>query len=72
MPLYSLSVQSSATMPGVDQAGHVGLEREVDDVGRLAGLDRARLVAGGAERVLRTRRPRRPEVSLKPGSSVSV
>ena len=36
---------------GIDQAGHVGLEREVDDVGRLAGLDRARLVARGAERV---------------------
>ena len=36
---------------GVDEPGHVGLERQVDDVGGLAGLDRARLIAGGAERV---------------------
>ena len=38
--------------PRVDEPRDVGLEREVDDVGRQAGLDRPRLVAGGAERVL--------------------
>ena len=37
--------------PRVDQTRHVRLEREVNDVGGLAGLDRARLVARGAERV---------------------
>jgi hypothetical protein len=36
---------------GVDQTLHVGLERELDDVGRLAGLDRAALVARGPKRV---------------------
>ena len=33
---------------GVDQAGHVALEGEVDVVGGLARLDRAALVARGA------------------------
>ena len=37
---------------GVDEPGHVGLGGERDDVGLLAGLDGARLVAGGAERRL--------------------
>ena len=34
---------------GVDEPRHVGLGRERDDVGLLAGLDGTRLVAGGAE-----------------------
>ena len=38
--------------PGVDQARHVRLGRERHDVGGLAGLDGARLVAGRAERRL--------------------
>ena len=37
---------------GLDQPGHVGLERQVHEVGGQAGLDRARLVARGPERVL--------------------
>ena len=51
MPLYWFWFQSVGDDAGVDQARHVGLEREVDHVGRLAGLDRAALVAGRAERV---------------------
>ena len=51
IPLYWFWFQSAETMPGVDQALHVGLERELDDVGRLAGLDRTALVAGRSERV---------------------
>ena len=36
MPLYWVLSQLAATMPAFDQPGHVGLERELDDVGRLA------------------------------------
>ena len=35
-PLCSLAFQSSATRPGVDELGHVGLDGEVHDVGRQA------------------------------------
>ena len=52
MPLVSLSFQSFGDDALVDQAGHVGLQREVDLVGLLAGDDGAALVAGGAVRAL--------------------
>ena len=45
MPLYWFWFQSDATIPASTRRVHVGLERELDDVGRLAGLDRAALVA---------------------------
>ena len=48
-PLFGPAFQSSDDDPRLDEAGHVGLDREADDVGLLAGLDGAALVAGGAE-----------------------
>ena len=45
MPLYWSWFQSGRDLAGVDQPGDVRLERERDDVGLLAGLDRAALVA---------------------------
>ena len=51
MPLYWFAVPGRADDVRLDQAGHVGLERELDDVGRQAGLDGAALVARGAVRL---------------------
>ena len=51
-PSYSVSCVVLGDQAGLDQPGHVGLERQVHEVGRQAGLDRPRLVARGAERVL--------------------
>ena len=48
MPLCASAFQSGATSPAFTRRVDVGLERERDDVGRQAGLDRAALVAGGA------------------------
>ena len=48
MPLYWSWFQFGDDQAGLDQPGHVGLEREGDDVGGQAGGDRAALVARGA------------------------
>ena len=50
MPLVALLSHELETRPGLDQLGHVGLEREVDDVGRQAVDHRGGLRARGAER----------------------
>ena len=49
MPLCGVGRPVRRDEPGLDQARHVGRERERDDVGGQAGLDRAALVARGAE-----------------------
>ena len=46
--LVLVGVPVVVDQPGVDEAGDVGLDGEVDDVGLGAGLDLARLVARGA------------------------
>ena len=46
-----LSVPVGRDLSGFDQTDHVAALGEVDDGGGLAGLDRAALVAGGAEGV---------------------
>ena len=51
MPLYWFWFQSERDDAGVDQPRHVRLEREHDDIGRLARFDRAALVTGRSERV---------------------
>ena len=48
MPLVGVDFQSSATSLASTSLLHVGLEREVDDVGLLAADHGAGLVAGGA------------------------
>ena len=48
MPLCSFWFQVSSTWPDFTRRVTSGSTREVDDVGRQAGLDLARLVAGGA------------------------
>ena len=45
---WSVLSQPAATSPALTRRVDVGLEREVDDVGRQAVGDRAALVAGGA------------------------
>ena len=47
-PSVRRRVPVGGDLAGVDEARHVGLGRERDDVGSEAGLDGARLVAGGA------------------------
>ena len=57
MPLYSSWFQSSATSPASTRRVMSRLEREGDDVGRQAGLDRPALLARGAVGLLERRRP---------------
>ena len=52
MPLVVVLVPVLGDLAVVDQAGHVGLEREVHEVGLLAALDGAALVTRGAVRRL--------------------
>ena len=61
MPLCAPAFQSAATMLVLDQPRHVRLEREGDDVGVQAGLDRAALVAGGAVRLVELDSLARPD-----------
>ena len=56
MPFVGTGVPVRLDQAGLDEAQHVGLQREVDEVSRLTRLDRATLVARGAER---GREPRR-------------
>jgi hypothetical protein len=48
-PLVLAVLPGRLDEPGVDEPGHVRLGGERDDVGLLAGLDGARLIAGRAE-----------------------
>ena len=50
-PLLRVGVPVAGDDPVLDQPGDVGRGREGDDVGRLTGVDRAALRAGGAERL---------------------
>ena len=70
-PLCALAAQSSDDEPGLDQARHVGLEREGDDVGGQAGLDGAALVARGAEGLREGDALARGACSRKPGMTSS-
>ena len=71
-PSYSFWFQSvgdqARRRPGVSMSGS---SEKRDDVGRQAGLDRARLVAGGAVGLVEARRPCRAVVFLKAGMSSS-
>ena len=51
MPLYWFWFQSEPTMPASTSRVMSGSSENIDDVGRLARLDRAALVTGRSERV---------------------
>ena len=71
MPLVASAFQSSVDQAGVDQAGDVGLDGEVDDVGRGAGRRPCATGRPRRRRTAGTATPLPASVALNAGMSLS-